>query len=187
MSTTATLQIAPGTYSLDPVHSNVGFSVRHNVVATFRGGFSDYAATLQADESGKLSLRGEVNVASVQVKDENLAGHLQSPDFFDAQQYPKIVFTSDDLRIADDGKVAVTGELTLKGHTETVEATGNVAYVEAGLGGAARVGIELETKVDRTKYGLDWNAPLPKGGFALGNDVKLHVELELTAPAAEQE
>lgn len=179
---TATLQIAPGHYALDPVHSNVAFSVKHNVIATFRGGFTSYDASLDAGEDGRLALQGSVDVASVEVKDPNLAAHLQSPDFFDAQQYPQITFTADDIEVGDDGSLNVRGRFTLKGHTETVDAQGSLAYVEEDAYGNRRVGIELEAKVDRTAYGLNWNAPLPKGGFILANDVKLHVELELVAP-----
>jgi polyisoprenoid-binding protein YceI len=173
-------QLVPtGTWQVDKIHSTVDFAVKHMVVATYRGSFKTFDATLASDDAG-LRLTGVVDAASVDVADENLKGHLGSPEFFDIERTPEIRFQSSDLRVGDDGSVTVDGELTLKGHTETVEATGNVSYIEADISGAERVGVELETIVDRTKFGLNWNAPLPKGGFALSNDVKLVVHLEFT-------
>jgi polyisoprenoid-binding protein YceI len=176
---TATLQITPASYALDPIHSSIGFTVKH-MVSRFRGTFGDYDASLTVDEGGQLELTGDVRVASVDVKDPNLAGHLLSPDFFDAERYPEINFKSTGSRIEDSGELVVDGELTIKGHTHVVEARGTLTHIEADPSGNERIGVDLETIVDRTAYGLDWNAPLPKGGFALGNDVKLTVELEVT-------
>ena len=117
-------------------------------------------------------------VDTVVVKDENLVAHLQSPEFFDAEQYPRITFESSDIAI-EDGAVTVTGDLTLKGHTERVTATGAIVGPVEDPFGNTKVGLQLETVVDRTKFGLNWNAPLPKGGFMLANDVTLSVDLEL--------
>ena len=117
-------------------------------------------------------------VDTVVVKDENLVAHLQSPEFFDAEQYPRITFESTDIAI-EDGAVTVTGDLTLKGHTERVTATGTIVGPVEDPFGNTKVGLQLETVVDRTKFGLNWNAPLPKGGFMLANDVTLSVDLEL--------
>jgi polyisoprenoid-binding protein YceI len=169
--------IPAGAYKLDPVHSNVGFEVKH-MISTFRGGFREYDARLD-NTNGSPRLAGSAEVASIDVRDENLAGHLKSEEFFDAENTPKIEFGSDRLEIAEDGTLALDGELTIRGITKPIRASGRVEHVEADMGGADRVGIELETTVDRREYGLDWNAALPKGGFALGNDVKLVARLEL--------
>jgi len=163
-----------GTWQLDPVHSTVGFSVRHMVVANFRGGFGTFDVTL--DETG---LRGTVDVASISVSEPNLNGHLLAPDFFDAERNPQLSFRSTAIRVSD-GELDIAGELTLKGVTRPVEITGTVSGpVTHAFDGSSRLGLELETIIDRTAYGLDWNAPLPTGGFAVGNDVKLRAELEL--------
>ena len=163
-----------GTWQLDPVHSTVGFSVKHMVVANFRGGFGTFDVTL--DEKG---LRGTVDVASISVSEPNLNGHLLSPDFFDAERNPQLSFHSTAIRVSDD-KLDIDGELTLKGVTRPVEITGTVSGpVTHAFDDSSRLGLELETIIDRTAYGLDWNAPLPTGGFAVGNDVKLKAELEL--------
>jgi polyisoprenoid-binding protein YceI len=175
--TGSTTTIPAGTYTSVPAHSEATFSVKY-VVSTFRGSFSEFTGTLTADESGDARLDGAVKVDSIVVKDENLAAHLKSPEFFDTEQYPEIRFES--LKIVRNGDdVTVEGGLTLKGHTEQVTGTGTITGPAEDAFGNTKIGLELETVVDRTKFGLNWNAPLPKGGFALANEVKLHVELEL--------
>ena len=179
MSTTATDPRLAGTYTLDPIHSSAGFAVKHMVVATFRGRFESFDATLT---DGVLD--GTVDVTSIQVKDENLAGHLGSPDFFDSARYPQIRFVSAPVEAAENGDVVVRGELTIKDKTHTVEARGTLAGPHVDIAGNTKVGLSLEATIDRTQFGLEWNAPLPKGGFAIANDVKLTVELELVKSEA---
>ena len=167
-----------GTWTADKIHSQIGFEVDH-MVSTFRGHFEDYDAKL-AD--GRLE--GTVRVESVKVYDENLEGHLQSPDFFDAQQFPELRFESRELDVDEDGKATLEGDLTIKGTTQPVTATGRYVHIEADMGGGERIGLRLEATVDRREYGLNWNAPLPKGGFVLGNDVTIVVALELVPAEA---
>jgi len=176
MSTISEIRTAlpTGTWQVDPVHSTVGFSVKHMVVANFRGGFATFDVTL--DEQG---IRGTVDVASVSVTEENLNGHLLSPYFFDAERNPQLSFASTAIAV-DGDTLDIDGELTIKGITKPVKITGTVSGpVTHPFDGSSRLGLELETVIDRTAFGLDWNAPLPTGGFAVGNDVKLIAELEL--------
>jgi polyisoprenoid-binding protein YceI len=172
-----TTQIPTGIWNSDPVHSHVGFTVKHMVVATFRGAFKDFAVTLD-NHDGEPKLSGAVRTGSVEVRDKDLYGHLLSPEFFDAERHPEIAFSSTGVRI-EDGELIVDGELTIKGITKPVEARGSIVGPVENLGGREGVGIDLETTVDRTGFGLEWNAPLPKGGFAVENDVTLAVHLEL--------
>jgi polyisoprenoid-binding protein YceI len=185
MSATATTQtVAPaGTWQVDPIHSTASFAVKHMVVATFRGQFDDFDASLTVDDVGAAKLVGTVKVDSIVVKDENLAGHLKSPEFFDTERFPEITYVADQVRREGD-ELIVSGALTVKGHTEQVEGRGTITDPAITLGDSEKIGITLETVIDRTKYGLDWNAPLPKGGFALADDVKLTVELELARQEA---
>jgi polyisoprenoid-binding protein YceI len=171
-------QIPAGTWSADKVHSTVGFAVKHMVVSTFRGRFEDFDATLVSGEDGSLRLEGAVKADSIVVKDENLAAHLKSPEFFDTERYPEITFSSTLVR-AEGGELIVDGELTVKGQSRPIEARGTITEPVVTFGDIEKLGVELEATVDRTEYGLNWNAPLPKGGFALDNDVKLVVSLEL--------
>jgi polyisoprenoid-binding protein YceI len=169
--------IPAGTYTTDGVHSTAAFAVKH-MLSTFRAGFPSFAASLTVGEGGDTRLVGSVPVAGVAVKDENLAAHLQSPEFFDAEQHPEIRFDSTDIAV-DGPNVTVTGDLTIKGHTERVTAAGSLVGPVEDLSRNTRFALQLETVVDRTKFGLNWNAPLPKGGFMLADDVTLTVDLEL--------
>jgi len=183
MDTATSQSIASGTWKIDTVHSHVGFSVKHMVVANFRGRFESYSGELVAGEDGSPVLEGSVDVDSIAVKDENLAGHLKSPDFFDSATYPQITFRSKEIRVSDGGELEVEGDLTLKGHTHTVTGRGSVSGPHVDIAGNDKLGITLEAVIDRREFGLEWNAPLPKGGFALENDVKLQIELELVKEA----
>jgi polyisoprenoid-binding protein YceI len=174
----AATTIPAGTYKDDGVHSAATFAVKHMVVSTFRGRFEDFSAELVVDERGDAVLNGTVKADTIVVKDENLAAHLTSPEFFDTEAHPEISFES--LKVVRDGDaVTVEGNLTIKGRTHPVTGTGTITGPAEDPFGNTKLGLALETVIDRTQYGLDWNAPLPKGGFALADDVKLHVELEL--------
>jgi polyisoprenoid-binding protein YceI len=181
MSATATetqTQLPTGTWKVDPTHSSASFAIKHMVVATFRGGFENVDATLTVGEDGAGQLVGAVDAGSIAVKDENLQAHLGSPDFFDTERYPELRFASTAIR-RDGDELVIDGELTIKDHTHAVEARGTITDPHETLGGAIKIGVTLETVIDRTQFGLEWNAPLPKGGVAVSNDVKLTVELEL--------
>jgi polyisoprenoid-binding protein YceI len=183
MSTT-TLTIAPaGTWSLDPVHSRVDFEVSY-LAGTFKGEFHEIGAELTVDGE-RASLEGRAKVASVDVKDENLSAHLQSPDFFDAERHPELRFAATDIRLDGDGKVSVDGQLTIKGVTKPVAVTGTVTAPIVDAYGNERIGLNLTTGVDRTEFGVDWNQPLPSGDPALANDVTILAELQFVKPGGE--
>jgi polyisoprenoid-binding protein YceI len=168
--------IPVGTWQSDPVHSSVGFAVKH-VVGTFRGTFDDFAATL-SDEGGHPKLSGRAQVSSVRVSDQDLYAHLQSPEFFDAEQTPEILFESKSIE-RDRDKVTVDGELTVKGITKEITARGEIAGPAPGPVETERLGIDLETLVDRHDFGLHWQLDLPGGAKTLGDDVTLTVHIEL--------
>ena len=172
--TESTRAIAPaGTWTADPVHSNVSFEVGYAGVNTFRGSFRDFSATLSGD-----SLEGSAKVASVDVKDEQLNGHLQTPDFFDAQRYPEITFRATELVRHGDDTVSGKGDLTIKGNTRPITLQGTIAPAPAtDPFGRERLGLRLESEIDRTEYDVEWNAPNQSGGDYLANDVKLIAEL----------
>lgn len=178
MSTqTVQQEIPAGTYAVDPVHSSITFSVVHNGVATFRSGFGSYAAELRGGESP--SLEGTVDVASIEIDEEQLKGHLLSPEFFDAERHPQLRFASSELTVEDDGSAHLRGELEIRGAKHEVEASGKFGQLDADLAGNARVGLSVATTVDRRSFGLDWNAELPSGGEVLDYEVAIAVELEL--------
>jgi polyisoprenoid-binding protein YceI len=182
MSTqTVAQQVPAGTYAVDPVHSSINFAITHNGVATFRSGFDSYEAKLSGGDAPRLE--GTVDVASVKIDEEQLKGHLLSPDFFDAGRYPQLRFASSELSVAEDGAVTLRGELEIRGETREVEASGKFGQLGADLAGNARVGLSVSAEVDRRDFGLDWNAELPSGGEVLDYAVAIDVELELVEEA----
>lgn len=170
-------QIPAGSYVVDPVHSSIGFAVVHNGVSTFRSGFTEYEAHLTGGESPQLD--GAVDVASIQIDEPQLKGHLLSPEFFDAERHPRLRFVSSEIEVADDGTATVRGDLEVRGETHSVEASGRFVELAGDLAGKARVGLSLAAAVDRRSFGLDWQAELPGGGEVLDYEVGIAVELEL--------
>jgi polyisoprenoid-binding protein YceI len=177
MTTVQQTQALPtGTWTIDPVHSEIGFSVDY-MAGTFRGTFAKFAAEV---DDGRLE--GTAEVSSVQVKDPNLEAHLQTPDFFDAERHPQLRFVADEVvRSGDD--VTVRGEITIKGETRPIELTGTISDPITDPWGKERFGLKLEGTVDRTVFGVSWNNPLPTGEPALANDVTLTADLQLVKAA----
>jgi polyisoprenoid-binding protein YceI len=173
-------KIPAGTWSLDPVHSTVGFEVGY-LAGTFRGTFRDVQVLLDVTD-GRAHIDGTANVASVDVKDENLAAHLQSPDFFDVERHPELRFVADDVDLTSE-TVDASGEITIKGTTKPVEVTGTISEPITDAWGNERLGLQLSATVDRTEFGLNWNMPLPTGDQALANTVTVIAELQLVKAA----
>jgi polyisoprenoid-binding protein YceI len=164
------LGLPTGTWSLDPIHSTIGFELPY-LAGTFRGQFKDVDAKL-TDES----LTGSARVASVDVKDENFSAHLQSPDFFDAERHPELRFESRELERSGE-ELTVRGDITIRGVTKPVELTGTISEPLTDYTNRERIGLKLEATVDRTEFGVNWNMALPSGEPALTNEVKLVAEL----------
>ena len=176
MSTALQTVLPAGTWGTDKTHSTASFAIKY-MVSTFRSEFSD--VDVQLDTTGdEPKLTGSVDPASIQVKDENFHAHLQSPEFFDSERHPAITFESTSWRL-DGDELVVGGNLTIKGDTRPVEARGEFTPPHEDPFGGTRLGIHLEASIDRTHFGLSWNNPLPKGGLALANDVRLIADLQL--------
>ncbi len=177
MSTTEQTRTLPtGTWAADPVHSEIGFSIDY-MAGTFRGTFSKFDATV-----GDGRLQGSAEVASVQVKDPNLEAHLQSPEFFDTERNPQLLFSSREISRSGD-EVTIDGEITIKGHTEPVELRGTATEAISDPFGNERFGLRIQATLDRTRFDLNWNNPLPTGEPALANDVKLDADLQFVKAA----
>lgn len=171
--TQTTTSVPTGTWCIDPVHSTIGFAVRHSGLMTFKGDFSDY--------DGKLvegRLQGAARVASVRVDDPNLTGHLQSPDFFDAEQNPELRFVSSSIE-REGESVSIAGDLTIKGETRPVELAGTISGPLTDGYGKERIGLDLETTVNRHDFNVSWNADLPGGSPMLADEVLITANLSL--------
>lgn len=170
LAETAARVIPNGTWEIDPAHSSVEFEVRHLGLATVKGRAPVVAGSI--DGGNEPSLRGTVDVSSITTFDETRDGHLQSPDFFDVARYPELRFESTSVR-AEGRTVIAVGDLTIKGVTKPVTLRGTFVGAGADPWGNERIGLDLQTTIDRTQWGVNWNAPLPGGGFMLPNEVKL--------------
>ncbi len=175
MSTTEVQQltIPEGTFTVDPVHSSVGFEVQYMAVGTFGGDVKRFEASLV---DGKLA--GSAQIATLEVKDENLHAHLMSPEFFDAERYPEVTFSTFSASSNGD-KVAFEGEITIKGVSRPATLEGTIVGPVTDPYGNTRYGLKLSTTIDRIAYGIVWNADMPDGTKALADFVTLKADLSL--------
>jgi polyisoprenoid-binding protein YceI len=182
----ATIAVQPfsGTYNAQPVPSSFAFAVRHSGVFWFRGSLSDVAATLRA-EGDALTLEGSARVDSISVVEPAaMRASVLGPEFFDAERHPEITFRSTELRLADDGRAELDGELTIRGVTRPVSASGH--YSSPRLSSFGEIaGLQLHTSFDRREYGFQWQMQLPGGGDAVGWDVEVDIDLLLKRDDAE--
>jgi len=168
-----------GTYNADPVHSSLGFSIRYQGVSVFRGTLTEVDAKLV---DGRLEGTAPVKSISITTP-EAFREHVLSAEFFDAEAHPEVKFVSTALDIQEDGRARVSGELTIKGVTKPIQATGTWTAPATDAFENTRANLALEAVIDRTEFGINWNAPLPAGGNALGNEVTLTISLSLVAEA----
>ena len=177
MSTVAA-QPFSGTYRAQPQPSSFAFAVRHSGVFWYRGSLSDVAATLRADGDG-LTLEGSARVDSISVVNPPaMRASVLGPDFFDAERHPEIMFRSTAVRLADDGRAEVDGELTIRGVTRPVSAGGHYAAPRLAAFGEV-AGLQLQTSFDRREFGFEWQMELPGGGDAVSWDVEMDIDLLL--------
>jgi len=165
--------IPAGTWAIDPVHSSVGFEVKHLGVSTYRGSFPGVEGTIETVDGAVTSVEGTARIESLTTQDPQLTGHLMSPDFFDQANHPTGTFTSTRIEGDDNGKLKVVGTLTLRGVAQPVELDGEFEGVGPDPYGNTRIGISATGFVDRTKFGISWNVPLGDTLVAVGEKVKL--------------
>jgi polyisoprenoid-binding protein YceI len=179
MSSTVAIEIPTGTWSIDPVHSSIGFGVKHFGVSTFRGSFSAAAGTLVTEDGALRSVEGKVRIENLVTEEPQLTAHLHSEDFFDAANHPEITFESTSIEQVDGDRLRINGELTIRGVTRPVELDAEIEGACDDPYGNTRLGISATGAVDRTDWGITWNAPpLANGALVVGERVAvtLHVE-----------
>lgn len=174
---------APGraaTFEIDPVHSEVGFKVRHMMVSRVPGKFKKFAGTFEFDGKRPEAWKADATIetASIDTENERRDGHLRSPDFFDAEKFPALTFVSTAVREWKDGSGKLAGKLTMRGVTKEVVLdlvlNGELSDPDRG----DRAGFTATTKVDRRDFGIVWNKTLDKGGLTVGNEVDVTLEIE---------
>ncbi|MEA2361163.1 MAG: hypothetical protein QOD71_308 [Thermoleophilaceae bacterium] len=175
------VRVPAGTWKVDPTHSSVGFEVRHLMISTVRGHFSEYDGTLEADPDDPARSRawGTVKVASIDTGDPDRDAHLRSPDFFDAERYPEMRFESTRVEHVEGGTYRVAGDLTIKDQKREVVVDATVQGVGTDPWGNERVGIAIRGTIDRTDFGLTWQQRLATGGMLVSEDVKIVIDVSM--------
>ncbi|MCY1653860.1 YceI family protein [Streptomyces sp. NPDC006682] len=184
-STTATLAVDPalaaltGTYTIDPAHSSIGFTVRHAMVTNVRGSFGEHEGTLVLDGSApsNSSASIDVKIASVDTGIADRDGHLVSGDFFDAEKFPLMSFRSTQAEQLGGDTYRVTGDLTIKDVTRPLSIDLEFNGSATDVYGNERVGFEGSTDILRSDWGLTWNAALETGGVMVSDKVKLNFDI----------
>jgi polyisoprenoid-binding protein YceI len=179
-TTTSTQTLTPGTWVLDPSHSDVSFTVRHLMVSKVRGTFGDISGTITVhpDDELKSAVEAVIGIGSVDTRDEKRDAHLRSPDFFDAEQHPTMTYRSTGLRRVGDGRYAVDGELTLRGVTRPVQLDLELNGVSSDPWGGTRAGFSASGEISRKDFGMEFNIPIDGGGVVVGDSVKISLEAE---------
>lgn len=169
------------TWKLDTAHSEVKFKVKHLVVSTMTGNFDSFSATVESSKPdfSDAVITFEADVNSINTKQEQRDGHLKSPDFFDAANYPRLTFTSKSLKPVSGDEYELTGDLTIRGTTKPVKLTVTYNGTVKGFGGSHDVaGFEVSGKINRQDYGLKWSALTETGGIVVSDEVKIEVFAE---------
>jgi polyisoprenoid-binding protein YceI len=180
LAETSATVIPSGTWTIDPSWSSLEFEVRKLGLVTIKGRVPGFSGTIAGGE--RATVEGVVDATTITTFDADRDAHLQSPEFFDTTRYPKLHFASTSV-VADGDELVVSGDLTIKDVTRAVQLRGALSGPESDPWGNDRVGLELEATVDRTAFGLEWNAPLPGGGFLLPKDVVLRANFAATRTA----
>ena len=181
-TTTPGVSIPAGTWTVDPIHSTIGFEVKHFGISTFRGRFTGYEGTIETGDGSLERVEGTVQVDSVDVRDEQLAGHLQSEDFFDAANHPSIAFASTGVRRVED-RFELDGELTIRGETRPVTLEVEVDGAGEDPYGGTRISLVGRGEVNRFDYGIPFNATTPNGALVAGEKVRLVLTVEAVKEA----
>lgn len=170
--------IRTGTWAIDPVHSNVGFAVKHMGVATVRGEFRDFEGKIEIGEDLETSRAyGTVEAASVDTGQEQRDEHLRSADFFDVASHPKLRFESRRIEVVDDETLRIFGELELNGVNREIELEAEVLGTGEGASGEERLGLEVTAQLSRRDFGMRFNAALGSGNAVVADKVKLELDL----------
>jgi polyisoprenoid-binding protein YceI len=176
--------MAATTWNIDPAHTDVLFSAKHMMVTSVRGKFASVSGVIEGDAQDPTAAKGtfKVDVASLNTGVEQRDGHLRSADFFDAESFPTATFVSTKVEPKGGSEYRVIGDLTIRGTTRPVTFEVEVLGVFAGMDGSRRVGLHAETRINREDFGLTWNVALESGGWLVGKDIKL--ELDIAAEEA---
>ena len=170
-------RLTPGTWTFDPAHSEVGFVVRHAGISKVRGSFHDVTADfVVAEQVEDSSIDAVIKTASIDTGNSDRDAHVHGEDFFDVEKYPEMTFESTAFNVDENGNGTVEGNLTIKSTTKPVTLTVETFGVETDPFGNERLGFEASTTIDRTDFGVDFQAPLKSGGVLVSNKITIVIE-----------
>ncbi|UQE75751.1 MULTISPECIES: YceI family protein [unclassified Gordonia (in: high G+C Gram-positive bacteria)] len=169
--------LSAGTWTIDPVHSAVSFSVRHLMVSKVRGEFTTFSGAIEVAEDGTPSVRAEIDVTSINTRNDQRDAHIRSADFFDAEKYPTATYVSTSVE-SDGDDYVVHGDFTLKGVTKPVDLKLEFNGVNPGMGHGPVAGFEATAVINRKDFGIDIEMPLETGGTVVGDKINLTLEIE---------
>ncbi len=173
------------TYKIDPAHSEIAFKVKHMMIATVSGNFTQFDATLQteAPDFNNATISFEANVNSINTNNEQRDGHLKSEDFFAAEKFPKLTFVSKSFTKEDEEEYKLVGDLTIRGVTKTVELAVEYGGTMTDPYGQVKAGFDISGKINRKEFGLSWGVVTEAGGVVVSDDVKLHLSIQMVKQA----
>ncbi|MBF6299155.1 YceI family protein [Nocardia amamiensis] len=178
MTPEMTKALPAGTWTIDPVHSTLGFSVRHLMVSKVRGRFTDFSGKLVIAEDGSARADAEIRVDSVTTDNAQRDAHLRTADFFQSEQFPVATFESTGFRV-DGEDVVVDGDFTIRGVTKPVSLAVEFLGVHPGMGQGPVAGFEATTVINRRDFGITIDMPLPDGGAVIGDKITLTLAIEV--------
>jgi polyisoprenoid-binding protein YceI len=166
---------------IDPAHSEIHFKVKHLVISNVTGSFDKFDATVlsNGDDFTNAQIDFKADVNSINTNQADRDNHLKSPDFFDAAHHPELTFASKSLRKNGDNGFILTGDLTIRGTTKPVELEGEFGGIVKDPYGNTKAGFELNGKINRKEFGLQWNAITEAGGMVVADEIKLMMNVEL--------
>ncbi|BBI34582.1 YceI family protein [Cohnella abietis] len=172
--------MAASNWVLDKSHSGINFSVRHMMITNVRGSFNEFDAVVLADSDNLSALEASlsINVDSINTKDDGRDGHLKSPDFFNVEQFPQIVFKKTSLEAKGGEDYKLTGDITIAGVTKSITLNTEIAGPAKDPWGNSKFGVVADGIINRSDFGLTYNAALETGGILIGDAIKIHIELE---------
>ena len=172
------------TYTLDPSHTSIGFNVKYLMITDVIGQFKTYEAEIELEENTNelKGVEANIQVSSIDTENAKRDGHLKSPDFFDVDQFPNILFKSRTVNKLGTDEYEVIGDLTIKGITKTITLRGkNTGFIDAGIMGGKRAGFSATAMINRKDFGLNWNRKLDQGGLLVGNEVTIELKIQAVA------
>ena len=174
------IAVAADTFAVDPSHSRLGFVVRHLGFSKVRGSFEDFEGNLEFTPGDLHSLRADATIKanSITTNEPKRDEHLRSADFFDVETHPTITFETTDVRVITDHQFILVGQFTMHGVTETIELNGEYLGESKDPWGGTRIGFEAWTTINRKDFGLNWNVALEAGGFLVGEEVEIVLEVQ---------